>query len=152
MTEIHPTTPAVPAQAAPVDPAEAEAFEAMRRDAVLAGRAMSSGQYLAGLLAAAELETVGTPLKLPADMWPDVDPAVVQEIWDRACVVAWRAAQFAGASPSRANAERLRDLQDRYREVAYTAMGGLVGRSRGLVERAALAHPADRQAAREHEH
>src|SRR5688572_11466884 len=66
---------------------EDQAFEAMRTDAVLTGRAMSSGEFLAGLLANAQLATVGRPDKLAVDLFPGVDPVVVQTIWDRALAV-----------------------------------------------------------------
>jgi hypothetical protein len=126
---------------------EDEAFETMRTDAVLTGRAMSSGEFLAGLLAAAQLDIAGTPRKLPADLWPGVDAVVVQEIWDRACAVAWRAAQFAG-SP-RLFGPRLHVLQEQLTEAGFHAMGGSVARSRRLV--APESHPADGEVTRGHE-
>ena len=143
MTET-PTTPAVSANE------EAE-FERMRTDAVLTGRVMvtgqavSSGEYWAGLLAAALVDTAGSPLKLPMYMWPDQDAVVVQEIWDMACVVAVRAAQFA-ASP-RLHGARLQMLQAQLTQAGFDAMGGSVARSRRLVEGV---HPADWDMAGEH--
>lgn len=123
------------------------ALEVMCTDAVLAGRAMSSAVYLAGLLAAGELETAGTPRKLPADMWPEVDPAVVQAIWDRAAATAWRAAQFAQAPwPHR---ETLAALQARFAEAGFHAMGGVAGRARELAVRSR--HPVDGEIGRSHE-
>ncbi|CAL9668796.1 hypothetical protein SUDANB145_07305 (plasmid) [Streptomyces sp. enrichment culture] len=119
-------------------------FETMRTDAVLTGRAMSSGAYLAGLLLAAQVDTAGTVRKLPVDCWPDVDPVVVQEIWDRACAVVYRAAQFAQAP--RLHGDRLQDLQGRLAEAGFHAMAGSVGRSRRLVARS---HPADGEIVRE---
>lgn len=145
MTEI-PTTP-VPAASEPGDSTATDAgFEVMRSDAVLAGRAMSSGEYLAGVLAAAEVDTVGSVRKLPADTWPDVDPLVVQEIWDRACVVAWRAAQYAGSGWL--HRETLAAAQERLAAAGFHAMAGLVARSRELAVRSR--HPADGEIAREH--
>jgi hypothetical protein len=143
MTETTPS-PAVPS----VSAEEAAAFEVMRTDAVLAGRVMSSGQYVAGLLAAALVDTAGGPRKLPADLWPDVDPVVVQEIWDRACVVAWRASQFAGAAwPHR---ETLAALKAQLEETGFHAMAGLVGRSREVVVRSRPVHPVDGEGAGGH--
>jgi hypothetical protein len=144
MTETTPST----AAAVPVSDEEAAEFEVMRADAVLAGRVMSSGQYLAGLLAAAVVDTVGSPRKLPAELWPDVDPVVVQEIWDRACVVAWRASQFAGSAWQ--HRETLGAAQAQLVEAGHVAMAGLVGRSREVVLRSRPAHPVDGEAGREH--
>ena len=148
MSEL-PTTPAsVP------DADEAAAFAVMSTDAVLTGRvmstgqAMSSGEFWAGLLAAAVVDTAGSPRKLPADMWPDVDPAVVQAIWDRACVVACRAAQF--ASTPWLHRDRLHALQAQLTEASYAAMGGSVQRSLRLVVSEEQVHPADTEIAREH--
>ncbi|MFF7476588.1 hypothetical protein [Streptomyces sp. NPDC008092] len=115
-------------------------------DGVLAARARSSAEYLAGLLAAAEVETAGGARKLPADSWPDVDPGVVQEIWDRACATAWSASRF--ASSPWLYRDRLQGLQAALSEAGFHAMAGTVGRSRGLVARAG--HPADSEIAREH--
>ena len=141
------TVPTTPVPASDGEGAPDAGFEAMRTDAVLTGRAVSSGQYLAGLLAAGQLETAGTPRKLPADQWPDVDPVVVQEIWDRACVVAWRAAQFAGSAWL--HREGLQDLQARLEEAGFSAMAGSVARSRELALRSR--HPGDGEIARSHE-
>lgn len=115
-------------------------------DAVLAGRARSAGEFLAGVLAAAELDTAGTARKLPADTWPSVDPEVVQEIWNRACVVTWRAAQFAGSGWL--YRDRLEAVQAQLEEAAYVVMGSLVGRSRRLVA-PELTHPADGEQGRD---
>lgn len=141
----------------PVPAADAQddsAFTAMRTDAVLTGRAMSSGQamssaeFWSGLLVAALVDTAGSPRKLPADMWPDVDPAVVQEIWDRACVVAGRAAQF--ASSPWLHRDRLQRLQEQLTEAGFHAMGDSVARSRRLVAPDAAPHPADGETGRGH--
>lgn len=141
MTEILPTP--VPAASESGDDA---AFEVVRADAVLAGRAMSSGEYLAGVLAAAELHAAGTVRKLPADMWPDVDPMVVQQIVDWACVVTWRAAQYAGSGWL--HRDTFEAAQRQLAEAGFHAMAGLVGRSRELAVRSR--HPGDGEIAREH--
>jgi hypothetical protein len=128
--------------ALPVDP------EVVQADVLLAGRAIVSGQYLAGLIAAAQLDTVGAPRKLPADLFPGADPVLVQEIWDRALVVGVRAGRLMGAP--RFNRDKLARLQGELATAVHHAMGGMVGRSLGLVERAAEWHPADSEDVREH--
>lgn len=119
-------------------------FEVMRSDTVSAGRAMSTAEYLAGLIAAGQLDTVGSPRKLPRDMWPDVDPVLVQEIWQRALVVGVRAGQFMVAP--RFHRDKLARLRGELSEAGHRAMGDLVGRSLSVVER----HPADEGEGREH--
>lgn len=149
MTTHIPSSPAGDAEGL-----EDAAFTAMRTDAVLTGRAMSAGQamssaeFWSGLLVAALVDTAGSPRKLPADMWPDVDPAVVQEIWDRACVVAGRAAQF--ASSPWLHRDRLQRLQEQLAEAGFLAMGDSVGRSRRLVAPEVPPHPADGETGRGH--
>jgi hypothetical protein len=140
MTTEIPATPAVSAE-------DEAAFEVMRTDAVLTGRAMSSGQFLAGLIADAELETVGRPDKLPADLFPGVDPVVVQEVWDRALAVGFHAGRTY-ASP-RIRPDELEAMRRQFEEAGFHAMGGLVSRSGRLVARARRA-PADGEIAREH--
>jgi hypothetical protein len=117
-------------------------------DFVLAGRAVSTGAHIAGLIVAAQLDTVGTPRKLPRDLFPGVDPAVVQEIWDRAMVVGVRAGQLMTAP--RFNRDKLARLQGELFEAGHAAMGGMVGRSRVVAERAPEWHPADDEIGREH--
>lgn len=117
-------------------------------DFVLAGRAVSAGAHIAGLIAAGQLDTAGTPGKLPADMWPDEDPVLVQAIWDRALVVGVRAGQLMGAP--RFNRDKLTRLQGQLVEAGHVAMGGMVARSLSAVERAPEPHPADGEDARDH--
>lgn len=134
MTEILPTsTAAVP------DPAV---------DAVLAGRAVSNGERIAGLILAAQLDTVGTPRKLPMDLWPDADPELVQAVWARALVVGVRAGQFMGVP--RFYRDKLYRLQGQLSEAGYAAMGGAVGRARVVAECGPDGHPADGEEGREH--
>ncbi|WP_371099860.1 hypothetical protein [Streptomyces sp. PU_AKi4] len=125
---------------------EDDGFETMCQDAVLTGRAMSSGEFLAGLLANAQLATVGRPDKLAVDLFPGVDPVVVQSIWDRALAVGLHAGR-------RSVLPRLyRDELDRiagvFEEAGFHAMGGSVSRSRRLV--APDPHPADGEVTRGH--
>lgn len=117
-------------------------------DFVLAGRAVSTGAHIAGLILAAQLDTVGTPRKLPRDLFPGVDAAVVQEIWDRAMVVGVRTGQLMTAP--RFNRDKLARLQGELVEAGHAAMGGMLGRSRVAAERAPEWHPADGEDGREH--
>jgi hypothetical protein len=138
------TTPA-PAPVPSAD--EAAGFQVMRADSVFTGRAMSSGQFLAGLLANGQLETVGRPDRLPQDLFPGVDPAVVQQIWDRALAVGLHAGRRS-ASP-RLYRDEMDRVAGQYAEIGYVAMGGSVARSRRLVAPESV-HPADGEQGREH--
>ncbi|MFF7527276.1 hypothetical protein [Streptomyces pseudovenezuelae] len=117
-------------------------------DGVLAGRAGVAGEYVAGLIAAAELDTVGTPRKLPMDLWPDQDPALVQEIWNRALVVGVRAGQLMAAP--RLYRDKLTRLQGELAEAGFAAMGRTVGPAVGAAWRAPEWHPVDGEDGREH--
>ncbi|KPC68305.1 hypothetical protein ADL27_57180 [Streptomyces sp. NRRL F-6602] len=127
---------------------EDAAFETMRTDAVLGGRAMSSGAFLAGLIANGELETAGRPEKLPRDLWPDVDPVVVQEIWDRALAVGLHAGRR--SSSPRMFRDEMARVSAKLSEAGFHAMAGLVGRSRRLVAPEGVPHPADGEAGHGH--
>ncbi|MFB8182674.1 hypothetical protein ACFC8N_43125 [Streptomyces sp. NPDC055966] len=143
MTQIPATESPVPS-----DHEDDAGFEAMRRDAVLGGRAMSSGAFLAGLIASAELETVGRPDKLAADLFPDADPATVQAVWDRALAVGFHAGRLSSAP------RLFRDQMDRvagaFEQAGFHAMAGLVRRSRALVAPEVDGLAADSEIAREH--
>jgi hypothetical protein len=139
----------IPTASAASSSGEESAFETLRRDAVLGGRAMSSGQFLAGLIADGQLETVGRPDKLAADLFPDVDPVVVQQIWDRALAVGLHAGRVSAAP--RLYRDQMQRVQAEFTAAGFHAMGGLVGRSRRLVapeQPAHPAHPADGEDAR----
>ncbi|MGW2847273.1 hypothetical protein [Streptomyces sp. NPDC001274] len=97
-------------------------------DRVLAERCQSSGDYLAGIIATAMLDTAGTPTKLPQYLFPDVDPRVVREIWDAALPVGYRAGALA-ASP-RWTPEALDRLRAALADAGYAAMAGQAARSR----------------------
>ena len=116
--------------------------EASRVDAALVARASSSGVFLAGLIANAELETVGRPDKLPQDLFPHVDPDVVQAIWDRALAVGLHAGRVSAAP--RLYRDQLARVQREFDAIGYSAMGRAVGRSLRLV----APHPADGEGAR----
>ena len=112
-------------------------------DAVLAGRAMSAGVYLAGLVAHGQLETVGRPDRLPEDLFPDVDPEVVRAIWERGLAVGLYAGKVS-ASP-RLFRDEMERVQGQFEAIGFEAMGRMVGRSRRLV----APHPADGEDARD---
>jgi hypothetical protein len=146
MSQIPTPSSSVASTSSSASAAEPPAGSAV--DFVLAGRAVSTGAHIAGLIAAAQLDTVGTPRKLPADLFPGVDPAVVQEIWDRALVVGVRAGQLMNAP--RFNRDKLARLQGQLTEAGFLAMGGMAGQSRVAAERAPEWHPADGEDGREH--
>lgn len=119
-------------------------------DLALTERCANSGQYIAGLIAAGMLETVGTPRQLPRYLFPNVPPEVAQEIFDRGAATGYRAANLA-ANPqwTREGLDRLRAA---LRDAGYTAMASTVDRSAnttrplpicGNGEDAQLRHPAD---------
>jgi len=138
MTEILPNPPAVP-DAVP-DPAAV--------DAVLAARARSDGESIAGLILVAQLDTVGTPRKLPMDLFPDDDPEVVARVWARALVVGVRAGQLMAAP--RFYRDKLTRLQGQLEEAGYAVMGRTVGPVVGAAWRAPEWHPVDGEDGREH--
>lgn len=131
------TTPGLPAAG------HDQAVEVPYADGVLAGRAMSSAVFLAGLIANAQLETVGRPDRLPEDLFPHVDPEVVRAVWDRALAVGLHAGRRA-ASPG-LYADEMARVQGQFEAIGFVAMGRSVERSRRLV----APHPADGETARE---
>jgi hypothetical protein len=64
-------------------------------DRILAQRCTSHGDYLAGLIAAALLDTVALPDRLPTALFPDTHPDVVDQIWRLALTVGFRAGRLA---------------------------------------------------------
>ena len=134
MTTTPETEPAVDASGA---------WEVSRQDAMLCGRAASSGEFLAGLILTGQLETVGRPDRLPQDLFPHVDPDVVQAIWDRALAVGLHAGRVSAAP--RLYRDQMLRVQGEFAEVGWHAMARMVGRSRRLV----APHPADGETARE---
>lgn len=115
-------------------------------DAVLAARARASAEVLAGLIAAAELDTVGTPRLLPHDLFPDYDPEIVRAVWERALVVGVRAGQLM-ARP-RFYRDKLSRLQGELEEVGFAAMGRTVRGPLSAVARYPELHAVDDEAAR----
>lgn len=116
-------------------------FAAVQADMVLAGRATLSAEYLRGLAIAGQVASAGAPRKLPLDLFPgfpDADPALIQEVWDRALVVGMRMERLA-ARPYyyRDQLERLRGELD---AAGYAAMAGSVAQ---VLATAVPEHPAD---------
>ncbi|MFF1298105.1 MULTISPECIES: hypothetical protein [unclassified Streptomyces] len=136
MTDLHTT----PSAAAAVDPAA---------DAVLAARAAAAGEHLAGLIAAAQLDTVGTPRKLATDLFPDDDPETVARVWARALAVGVRAGQLMGTP--RFYRDKLATLRGQLEDAGYAAMGRTMGPVLSAAERAPEWHLVDGEFGREHE-
>lgn len=141
MTTHHLPVPAVPA----VSDAERAGFETSRTDLVLTGRATLTAEYLRGLIVAGQLAAAGTPRKLPQEVFPEEDPVVVQEVFDRGVAVGFHMARFAR------NPYLYRDQLERLRrelgEAAYAAMAGALG---PVLATAVPAHPADGESDRGH--
>lgn len=136
-----PATPSSPSDGPEGGVLEDAAFDTMRTDAVLTGRAMSSGEFLAGLLASGELGTVGRPDKLAVDLFPEVDPVVVQTIWDRALAVGLHAGRRSVSA--RLYRDELDRIAGELQAAGFHAMGQSVRRSRRLVAPDVAPHPAD---------
>ncbi|MFE7547011.1 hypothetical protein [Streptomyces gardneri] len=110
-------------------------------DQALAERAASSGEYLAGILAAAMLDTVGQPEKLPTLLFPDLDPDVVERVWNTALPVGVRMGKLL-ARPQWDEAA-LRRLKAALADAGYTTMSRQAARS------LTTTHPADTEPVRE---
>jgi hypothetical protein len=110
-------------------------------DQALADRASSSGEWIAGLIATAMLDTVAQPGKLPQLLFPDMAEADVWRVWELAIAVGYRAGRMA-ARPRFSRAERAR-LQLALAEAGYTAMAGLADRTAATVTPPTAEHPAD---------
>lgn len=117
-------------------------------DAVLAARIRSAAEELAGLIAAAELDTVGTPRLLPADLFPDDDPETVARVWQRALVVGVRAGQLMQAP--RFYRDKLARLQGELAAAGYAAMGRSVRGPLSAAQRYPGLHAIDDEEARGH--
>jgi hypothetical protein len=125
---------------APTDPA-ADTTGTTDTDQALAERAVSSADFLAGILAAAMLDTLARPGQLPADLFPDIPEAHVQAVWQRALVVGYRAGKFANAP--RFNRDTLNRLQLALADAGYQAMAALAEKPLQAVAIPAGEHPAD---------
>lgn len=113
-------------------------------DAMLADRNAGAAVRIAGLIAAAQLDTVGSPRKLPMDLFPGADPEVVRVVWERALVVGVRAGRLMGAP--RFYRDKLLRLQGVLADAGFAAMGRSVGRARAAV----VGHPVDSEDGLEH--
>lgn len=105
---------------APVSPRESGAAETARVDAVLDARNTAAAVRLAGIIADAQLDTAGSPRKLPMDLFPEFPPEMVQAVWERALVVGVRAGQLLGAP--RFYRDKLHRLQGELADAAYASM------------------------------
>ncbi|MEV5915803.1 hypothetical protein AB0M00_43840 [Streptomyces chartreusis] len=120
-----------------------QAADAAYADGVLAGRAMSAGEYLAGLVMHGQLETVARPDRLPEDLFSHVPAEVVRAVWERALAVGFYAGRVS-ATP-RLYRDEMDRVQGELAAIGFEAMARSVGRSRRLV----AAHPADGETARD---
>ena len=123
----------------PTAPAAAPDIAAV--DQALADRCQSSGDYLAGLIAAGHLEAAGTVRKLPADLFPDWDPVMVEAVWAAALPVGFQAGKLS-VRPTW-TPEALHRLRAEPETAGYVAMGRLAGRSASIHP---PRHPADDEA------
>lgn len=106
---------------------------AMPGDQALADRAAA----VAGYLTAAMLEEAGRPDRLPALLWPDADPELVQQIWEKAAAVCTLAARrLAGPRWDTAGLEK---AEEALREAGWHAMAR---RIRAATACAPSQHPA----------
>lgn len=137
MTHQHPTPVPASADATPAESGVADT------DHALAERCTSAGEYLAGLLAAAELDTVGRPAQLPEDLFPYLAPWDVRMVWDRALAVGYRAGQMS-ANPQWTPAA-LDRLRDALAKAGYGQMAAQTARSHHTTT-PTRPHPADRDA------
>ncbi|MEW2393105.1 hypothetical protein AB0933_32565 [Streptomyces venezuelae] len=112
-------------------------------DQALAERAADSGQWLAGLIATAMLDTAGRPAKLPEYLFADLGlPAdVIDRIWQRALAVGYRAGQLA-ARP-RLHRDTLARLQTDLATAGYHAMARHTARTLNTLGPDPRQHPAD---------
>ena len=89
-------------------------------DRALAHIAVRDGEFLAGLIAAAMLDTVGQPAKLPELLFPDLPAEQVRQVWQTALTVGLRAGRLARAP--RFHRDTLHRLQTQLADAGYTAM------------------------------
>jgi hypothetical protein len=104
---------------------------------VLDERIVTSTDVLAAHITAGTLEAVGRPRLLPTALWPDVDPVVVQAIWDLALTVGWLGGKRSVES-RRWEHERLAVARDELAAAGYAAMTERIARVLPPPE-----HPAD---------
>lgn len=66
-------------------------------DQALAHRNVTSADMITGVLAAATLDVLGQPTKLPTALWPDVPEEVVTAIYEHGLRVGYRAGRIVSA-------------------------------------------------------
>lgn len=109
-----------------------DAAEVARVDAVLSARNDAAAEYLAGLIADAQLDTVGSVRQLPQDEFPGYPPEMVAAVFQRGLVVGMRAEKLRAAPYF--NRDKLHRLQGELADAGFAAMAGR--------SRAVLAGPA----------
>ncbi|WP_069765985.1 hypothetical protein [Streptomyces sp. LUP47B] len=97
-----------------------EGVDVAHVDAVLDARNAAAAVRLAGIIADAQLDTAGSPRKLPMDLFPEFPPEMVQAVWERALVVGVRAGQLM-QSP-RFYRDKLARLREELADAAYASM------------------------------
>lgn len=128
-----------PAPTEPANPDDAPTTAA-DADQTLTRRATTSGDWIAGLIAYAMLDTAGTPTKLPHLTFPDDNPDTVARVWQAALAVGFRAGQLAGAP--RFHRDALHRHQTALADAGYTAMANLGQQTLTLLP-PPPPHPAD---------
>lgn len=134
-------SPIEPAAANEAEGQDSAQFATVQADMVLAGRATMSAEYLRGLILAGQVASAGAPRKLPLDLFPgfpDADPVLIQEVWDRALVVGMRMERLA-ARPYYYR-DQLERLRGELEAAGFAAMAGSVGQ---VLATAVPEHPAD---------
>jgi hypothetical protein len=111
-----------------------------RTDRVLAHRAKTSAAVLAGLIAAGTAETA-YPTQLPADMFPDLDPTVVERVWNAALRVGVCVGK--GLARPRWDTRTLDRLRAELADAGYHRMGRLVEGAAFAAPSRPEEHPAD---------
>lgn len=134
----------VPAGVGPDDPGA----EVARVDAVLDARIRATAEELAGLIAAAALDTAGSPRQLAMDEFPDYPPEMVMAVFKRGVVVGVRGGQFM-QSP-RFYRDKLHRLQAELTQAGYVAMGRSARKPLSAAERYPGLHAIDDEEARGH--
>lgn len=134
----------VPAGVGPDDPGA----EVARADEALAARNAAAAERLAGIIADAQLDTAGSPRKLPMDLFPDFPPEMVQAVWERALVVGVRAGQLMQAP--RFYRDKLHRLQAELTQAGYAAMGRAARKPLSAAQRYPELHAIDDEEARGH--
>lgn len=96
-------------------------------DQALTERCTTSGEVIAGHIAAGMLDAVSRPAKLPELLFPDDDPETVRRVWELAVAVGYRAGKHA-ARPDW-TAEGLDRLKAALYEAGYQGMARLAVRT-----------------------